>query len=454
MYYYIRYMKLTNLFSRILTGMCLAVCLTACEKNYYTEVVEEADNEEIPMRDLHVEALSQSWFATRGTDYISPLFTYLAPSISKYYKMGDRFEDMVLAFDNPAAGQEIHVTMKASALNEERTVSMLTTGDERIEMFFPIKWKYEKFSSIKSAMPITMEWEIRMKGNIICQYSKQFNVSPFQEDPYSVYWELDTPDAKDYVAYLKTLDWGEYPIREDGEICYLSFEPFFFGYVSPNNPMVSRLKQEAMSDIADIKDGFFGYQWGNDYVKEQLVAFYWLMNKYGVVYSFEGTLLSTFAEVFNNGQGYCTTLTCAMASLCLSAGISIEFVEIPGHMYLVVLDQEGNPLYPMDCTAIWKLDKTLPFDKQIEMSREYFEYMLELSRAEYEENFPFIEAQSPRYFVFPMTSMGYNKSGIPSIDMPYISGNARGINENVRVTCHKAVDRPAIPIGVKRVCFP
>ena len=51
-------------------------------------------------------------------------------------------------------------------------------------------------------MPITMEWEIRMKGNIICQYSKQFNVSPFQEDPYSVYWELDTPDAKDYVAYL------------------------------------------------------------------------------------------------------------------------------------------------------------------------------------------------------------------------------------------------------------
>ena len=57
-----------------------------------------------------------------------------------------------------------------------------------------------------------------------------------------------------------------------------------------------------------------------------------------------------------------------------------------------------------------KLDKTLPFDKQIEMSREYFEYMLELSRAEYEENFPFIEAQSPRYFVFPMTSMGYNKA--------------------------------------------
>lgn len=82
-------------------------------------------------------------------------------------------------------------------------------------------------------MPITMEWEIRMKENIICQYSKQFNVSPFQEDPYSVYWELDTPDAKDYVAYLKTLGWGEYPIREDGEICYLSFEPFFFGYVHP-----------------------------------------------------------------------------------------------------------------------------------------------------------------------------------------------------------------------------
>lgn len=253
-------MKLTNLFSQILTGMCLAICLTACEKNYYyTEVTEEADNEEIPMRDLHVEALSQSWCATRGYDYISPLFAYLAPSISKYYKMGDLFEDMVLVFDNPAAGQEIYVTMKASTLNEERTVSMLTTGDERIEMSFPIKWKYEKFSSIKSAMPIMMEWEIGMKGNTICQYSKQFNISPFQEDPYSVYWKLDTPDAKDYIAYLKTLDWGEYPIREDDEICYLSFAPFLFGYVSPNNPMVSKLKQEAMNDIAGIKDGFFGY---------------------------------------------------------------------------------------------------------------------------------------------------------------------------------------------------
>ena len=32
-------------------------------------------------------------------------------------------------------------------------------------------------------------------------------------------------------------------------------------------------------------------------VKEQLVAFYWLMNKYGVVYSFEGTLLSTLPSV-------------------------------------------------------------------------------------------------------------------------------------------------------------
>ena len=79
-------MKLTNLFSRILTGMCLAVCLTACEKNYYIEVMEDADNEEISMRDLHVEALSQSWAAFRGYDYISPLFAYPAPSISKYYK--------------------------------------------------------------------------------------------------------------------------------------------------------------------------------------------------------------------------------------------------------------------------------------------------------------------------------------------------------------------------------
>lgn len=182
--------------------------------------------------------------------------------------MGDRFEDMVLVFDNPAAGQEIHVTTKASALNEERTVSMLTTGDERIEMFFPIKWKYEKFSSIKSAMPITMEWEIRMKGNIICQYSKQFNVSPFQEDIYSFYWELDNQDDKDYVAYLKTFDWGEYPIREGDEICYLSFEPFFFGHVSPNNPMVNKLKLEAINDIPNIRDGFLGYQWGNEYVKE------------------------------------------------------------------------------------------------------------------------------------------------------------------------------------------
>ena len=42
--------------------MCFAVCLVACEKNtYYTTVVEETDNEETPMRDLNVKALSQSW---------------------------------------------------------------------------------------------------------------------------------------------------------------------------------------------------------------------------------------------------------------------------------------------------------------------------------------------------------------------------------------------------------
>lgn len=66
--------------------------------------------------------------------------------------------------------------------------------------------------------------------------------------------------------------------------------------------MVNKLKLEAINDIPNIRDGFLGYQWGNEYVKEQLAAFYWLMNKYGVVYSFEGTHLSTFAEMFNKGQ--------------------------------------------------------------------------------------------------------------------------------------------------------
>ena len=441
------YMKI-NLFPRIFAGMCFALCLAACEKNnYYTTVVGEAEDEEVPMRNLDVEALSQSWLGTRGDGYISPLFAYLAPSISKYYEMGDPFEDMKLIFDNPAVAQEISVTMKASALNEERTVTMLTTRDDRIEMFFPIKWKYEVFSSIKSAMPITMEWEIGVKGNTICRYSKQFRVAPFQEDPYSVYWRKNIPNNKDYIAFLRTLDWGEYPIREDDERFFCFFSPFFFGYVSPNNPMVSKLKQEAIKDISEIKDGFFGYQWGNDYVKEQLAAFFWLMNKYGVVYSSEDTHLSTFAEVFNNGQGHCSTLTCAMASLCLSIGLNIQLVIIPEHMYLLVLDQAGNPLYPMDCTGIWNIDKTLPFEKQLEMSRECFECMLEGSAAEYEENRPFIEAGKAEYIVYPITSMEYSKSGIPSIDMPYISNNTRAVDEDIRVTCRKAVEHPGTSVS-------
>ena len=413
----------------------------------FSTVVGEAEDEEVPMRNLNVEALSQCWMGGKGDDYISPLFSYLAPSISKYYEMGDPFEDMKLIFDNPAVGQEISVTMKASALNEERTVTMLTTRDDCIEIFFPIKWKYEVFSSIKSAMPITMEWEIGVKGNTICRYFKQFRVSPFQEDPCSFYWRKDIPNNKDYIAFLRTLDWGEYPIREDDERCYCSFSPFFFGYVSPDNPMVSKLKQEAIKDLSEIKNGFFGYQWGNDYVKEQLAAFYWLMNKYGVVYSSEDTHLSTFAEVFNNGQGHCSTLTCAMASLCLSIGLSIQLVAIPRHRYLVVLDQEGNPLYPMDCTGIWNIDKTLPLEKQIEISRLDFEYMLEGSAAEYEENRPFIEAGKTGYVVCPMTSMEYSKSGIPSIDMPYISNNTRAVDEDIRVTCRKAVEHPVTSVS-------
>lgn len=444
-------MKL-NLLSRIFVGMCLTVCLAACEKNtYYTTMAEETDNEEIPMRDLNVEAFSQSWLGAQGDDYVSPLFAYLAPSISKYYEMGDPFEDMRLVFDNPAAGQEIYVTMKTSALNEERTVTMLTTGDDRIEISFPIKWKYEVFSSIKSAMPITMEWEIGLKGKTICQYSKQFRVVPFQEDIYRNHYEKDNPIHKNSITILKSLDWGEYPIGEDNEIYNLSFDPFFFGYISPNNPMVSKLKQEAVNDISEIKDGFSDYQLGNDYVKEQLAAFYWLMNKYGVLYSTEITHLPTFAEVFNDGQGHCTTLTCAMASLCLSIGLNIELVAIPRHLYLVVLDEENNPLYPIDCTIIQKKDKTLPLEKQIEMSREDFELMLKCSAEEYERDRPFIEAGKAEYIVYPMASIHYAQSGIPSIDMPYISNNTRAVDENIRVICRKAVERPIISAsGIKR----
>lgn len=422
--------------------MCFVVSFMACEKNNYYTIVDEKDgNEDIPIQELNVEALSQSWLELMGDDYISPVFIYLAPSISKYYQMGDPLSDMRLVFDNPGVGLELNVTMKASAINEERTVTMLTTEDDRIEILFPIKWKYEVFSSIKSAMPITMEWTFSLKGKTICRYFKPFKVASFREDIYYFPFEKDDPETADGLAILKSLDWGNYPIKEDDEIYNLSFWPFFFGYISPNNPKVSKLKQEAINDISKISEGFVGYQFGNDYVKEQLAALCWLMNKYGVIYSTENTHLLTFAEVFNNGQGHCTTLTCAMATLCLSIGFNIELVQTPGHLYLLVLDQAGNPLYPMDYTSIWKIDNTLPLDKQIEISRSYFEYMLDASMKEYELDRSSLEAGKAEYIVYPMTSMDYVMSGIPSIDMPYISGNMRSIDGDIRVTCRKAVEK-------------
>ncbi|MCM0384411.1 hypothetical protein J8K87_09390 [Bacteroides fragilis] len=429
-------------FIRIFTGMCLAIGFAACEKNnYYTTEVEEGDNEDVPIQELNVEARSQSWLGQMGDDYISTVFAYLAPSISKYYEMGDPFRDMTLVFDNPSVGQEINVTMKASAINEERTVTMLTTEDDRIEIDFPIKWKYDVFSSIKSTIPITMEWEFNLRGKTICRYSKQFKVTSFREDIYYFPLKKDNPADKNNIAILRNLDWGNFPIKEDDEIYNLSFNPFFFGYISPNNPMVNKLKQEAINDIPKISYGFAGSQLGNDYVKEQLAAFYWLMNKYGIIYSLGGTHLPTFAEVFNNGQGHCSTLTCAMATLCLSIGLDIALVAVPGHMYLLVLNQEGNPLFPMDCTMIWKIDKTLPFEEQIELSRSDFEYMLQVSAQEYEQDSALLEAGKAAYIVYPMTFVDYICSGIPSLDMPYVSGSTRAIDEDIHVTCRKAVEK-------------
>lgn len=440
-----------SLFTRTFIGMCLVIVFTACEKNnYYTTEVEKDGNEEVPMQDLNVKAMSESWLGLKGDDYISPLYAYLAPSISQYYQMGDLFHDMSIAFDNPDVNREISITMKASAINEERTVTLLTTEADRIEIAFPIKWKYEVFSSIKSAIPITMEWEFSLKGKTICSYSKKFKVAPFQEDIYYYPLEKNNPELTDYIAHFKTLDWGDFPIKEDDEIYNVSFWPFFFGYVSPNNPMASKLKQEALNDISKLSYGFLGYQLDNNYVKEQLAAFYWLMNKYSVVYSLEGTRLLTFAEIFNNGQGHCTTLTCAMASLCLSIGLNIALMQAPNHMYLLVLDSESNLLYPMDCTMLWNIDKTLSLEEQIELSHSDFEFMLEISVQEYGEHRPLLEAGKAEYIVYPMTPMNYALSGIPSIDMPYV-GSTRAFDDNIRVTCHEAAERPALSTSVKGI---
>ena len=115
-----------SLFTRTFIGMCLVIVFTACEKNnYYTTEVEKDGNEEVPMQDLNVKAMSESWLGLKGDDYISPLYAYLAPSISQYYQMGDLFHDMSIAFDNPDVNREISITMKASAINEERTVTLL-----------------------------------------------------------------------------------------------------------------------------------------------------------------------------------------------------------------------------------------------------------------------------------------------------------------------------------------
>ena len=73
------------------------------------------------------------------------------------------------------------------------------------------------------------------------------------------------------------------------------------------------------------------------------------------------------------------------------------------------------------------------------------------SAEEYERDRPFIEAGKAEYVVYPMTSMDYVFSGIPSIDMPYISNNTRAVDENIRVICRKAVERPIISAtGIRR----
>lgn len=391
--------------SKISIGFLIVLILSACtdkEYNYYTVSPEVPGGTEevtssytvadlMPSVKVVPECFEQSVF----TSYL-----YMIPLIGKSnlpqgmdtYLTKDCFE---LSLRAPYTGASFTIRQRENLLSEAAVVKGTFREEGGVYSVRPdIAWKYEALRQWGKTRMLSVVWDVWIDDQYAGNYSMPFSFRSISECVLGV---------------------------ETGEDSYCSLYPFFAGYVEEESALCDRLLVEALKQ--GLVPSFVGYQAGNEAAVEQACAIWYLMLQKGIKYS-NSTIIPGIdyaqnvrfiEQSYTSGMANCVEGSVLLASIYMRFDLDCDLVLIPGHMFLLVRDDEGKILFPLETTMMGNVDLSAyaTEKERRKASTDCFVKAVNEGRSELEKAMPHIEAGEAGYRLLNIREM---RDFLPSIN--------------------------------------
>lgn len=396
-------------FKNGLLGLLL-LGLAACadENNYYLEpdTLGMSDSTTYFMDELMVKSkiIPEMFENNVFTSYLYmiPLLKDSMPESLNTYLTKDVFE---LSLRSPRTGAEIEIRVHENELcNPSVAKGVLPEEGQAMTIRPDMSWKYEALRKWDKTRILSVAWDIWIDHKLAGTYSSPFAFRSISECAFA--FDLGNPGTED----------------SDTENMPFLIAPFFAGYVEEESNLIDELTTKALEQ--KLVDVFAIYQDDNDSILyRQIWSFWYLLQQQGVTYSNATDIpgieyaqnVRFIEQAYNSKLANCVEGSVLFASLFTRIGLNCDLVLIPGHMYLMARDAEGEPLFGLETTLIGRVDLSEYGTEEEKRKASYanFEYAVKVGTMEFEEAKPHIEAGE---FDYDLINIMDVRTHIPSIN--------------------------------------
>lgn len=294
----------------------------------------------------------------RGNDLYAS-WLYLAPGLKQVYDNALFAEDIVeLTFPNPGKGTRIGLQMTECDIVDAAYSEEITGAEDTIKLRFPTAWKLETLRKWDTEKTVTLSWQVAINGSNIGTYQKEFLCHP----------------AEDCIVKINS---GQ---------SFSGTKAMYAGYTDEDHPILNTLIREALE--LGIIPTFDDYQRGPEYVRQQLLAMWSVLEYRGIkpLQQEENTdekiqKIRSVSQVLKDKTGSTEDIVMLFTAFCQRVGFCTTIETRPNGAYIGIADN----FYSEDPELIYFLDIN-KLSGTPEGNRESFEQALSSGEQMYRED--------------------------------------------------------------------
>lgn len=386
----------------LMIGMLLAGCTKKYVNNYNTTgvvrdtvyVTPERDTLQLGDLEIYLELLPS------GLSDIWASYVYLVPTAGNWF--GEEYARMLktylFAFHVCGLPKGSMLEMRFTGNDLAGSYLARVQGEDEMgwtEIKLDMPWNYDALRRYRKSGLMTFCWEVSVDGTLLGTIPYTCRVRRINE----CLKELPLDESNPVT--------GRFTNRSGNMVV----SPFFTAWIEPENPLCDRVLSGLIS--SGLLDGINGYQFGEEDVKDQLWAVWYFLEQHGIRYanstytpgSTWGQEVRFIGEVYESRLAYCVEISVLLASIYLRMDLDVSLLTLPDHMYLVVKDAVGNPVYAIDGTGMgdWVAGETLTEAERRAASKVWFMDNLDVKwKMEYNRDFNDSSHVEPEYMELPV----------------------------------------------------